>query len=424
MLKATRLLLSSLVLVAASFTLDPAPADAKQFTNDDKVNQEMARRLKIPVYFTLPDSARIALPADINTADRLIDFQHPDAVKAEAKVGLRLIVANRAGVAKRLAQSGLVQTGDILLSFRSEWGGAGPYPNVQMGISHAGVAYVKNGVVHNIDNPLDEWFIGRGSTTELNSTHYREIKFIHIIRPRNLTDTQRANLVAWASRLNAGAKRIYPKLISFNNDYNEPKYKHGRPLDFVKHVGQLALGQTPSDSIGMFCSEFAWSLLALRDCDPEKTGDAFKSGGVPSCIRPAMQPMRATGNYATRKSRSGYTGLADGPLLVIGALKLPAAEQDQMLHSVFVVNPKGMAKLSSGHKDIATKMESKFATLETYYRGALGGGWSGLKARVVGTTISSLIPENYSPTSFLINTLLPPDSSYRTMDYVATIVFE
>jgi hypothetical protein len=34
------------------------------------------------------------------------------------------------------------------------------------------------------------------------------------------------------------------------------------------------------------------------------------------------------------------------------------------------------------------------------------------------------VPENYSPTSYLLNTLLPPDNVNRTMDYVATIVIE
>ena len=424
MLKAKRSLLASLAFVAAGLALGPVAADAKQFTFDEKTNKQMARLLSVPVFFTVPDSARAALPKEIETPDRLIDFRHPDALKSDAKVGLRLIVAKRAGLAKRLAQSGLVQTGDLLLTFRSEWGGAGPYPNVQMGISHVGIAYVKNGTVHNIDNPMDDEFIGSGRATELTSTFYRSIRFIHIVRPRNLTDAQRANIVAWASRLNAGARRIYPKQISFNGDYNEPKYKPGRPLSFVKHMGHVALGQTAPDKVGMFCSEFAWSLLALRDCDPDKTGDAFKRGGVPSCVRPAMQPMRAIGNYATRRSRSSYTGLGDGPLLVIAALKLPAEEQDKMLKSVFLVNPKGMARLSSGHKGIATKMQPSFAKLETYYRGALGGGWSGLKARVLGATINRLIPSNYSPTSFLINTLLPPDSPNRTMDYVATIVIE
>jgi hypothetical protein len=421
MLKATRFLLASLVFVAASLTLGPVPADAKQFTFDDKTNKQMARLLNVPVFFTVPDSARAALPSEIDTPDRLIDFRHPDALKSNAKVGLRLIVARRAGLAKRLAQSGLVQTGDLLLSFRAEWGGVGAYPNVQMGISHTGLAYVKDGTVHNLDNPLDEETLGRG---DLTSKHYRELKLIHIIRPRNLTDVQRANLVAWATRFNARARRVYPTQISFNNDYNNPKFRPGKPLDFVKKVGQIGLGYNPPGELDMFCSEFAWSLLALRDCDPEKTGNAFKGGGMPSCVRPAMRPMRATGSYVNRKSRNAYTGLADGPLLVVEALQLPGPERDALLHSIFVADPKGLAKLSSGHRKVAQEMQPKFAKLETYYRSAASGAWLGLKARVIGAAISKAIPQNYSPTSFLINTLLPPDSPNRTMDYVATIVIE
>jgi hypothetical protein len=423
MLKATGFLLPSLALVAAGLALAPPAAEAKQFAFDEKTNQQMARQLKIPVWFAVPDDARAALPDDIETTDRLVDFQHPDAIKAEAKVGLRLIVAGRGGLAKRLAQSGLVQTGDILLTFRSEWGGVGPYPNVQMGISHTGVAYVKGGVVHNIDNPLDDEFIGSGRVTQLNSKHYRSIGFVHIIRPRNLTDAQRANLAGWASRLNAGARRFYPSKIEFNGDYGNPKYRRGRSLGFVKHLGQVALGQNPPGTVDMFCSEFAWSLLALRDCDPDKSADAFKRGGVPSCISPALRPMRATGRYVGGKSRRAYTGLADGPLVVIAALKLPPEERDRMVKAVFTENPKLYARMSQGHREIAKSNAANFAKLESYYRDALRGGWRGLRARVRGTAISLKIKDNYSPTSFLVNTLLPPDSRYRTMDYVATIVF-
>ena len=46
-----------------------------------------------------------------------------------------------------------------------------------------------------------------------------------------------------------------------------------------------------------------WSLLALRNCDPRKDGDAFARSGIPSCVKPAMQPMRATGDYITRRGR-------------------------------------------------------------------------------------------------------------------------
>jgi hypothetical protein len=424
MLTASRSFALFPILVAASLAVAPTSASAKQFAFDEKVNQQMARQLNVPVYFTVPASAMAPLAGDISTSDRLIEFRHPETANSDSKVGLRLIVAKRSGLAKRLAQSGLVQTGDILLTFRSEWAGAGAYPNVQMGISHAGVAYVKNGVAHNIDNPMDEEYIGSGKVTELNSKHYRSIKLVHIIRPRNLTEAQRANIADWASRLNAAAKRVYPSQVSFNSNYQNPKFKPRRPLSFVKHLGQVALGHNPPGKLDLFCSEFAWSLLALRDCDPDKTGDAFKGGGVPSCVRPPMQPMRATGSYVTRKGRSAYTGLADGPYLVIDALHLPRAEQEKMLQSIFVENPKGLAKMSSGHRTVAKEMQPKFARLAAYYQSAASGSWLGLKAKVMGAAIGQTIPENYSPTSFLINTLLPPDSPNRTMDYVATIVFE
>lgn len=425
MLKTTRLLLLSSTLAAATcLALGPGSVHAKEFTYDEEVNKGMARRLGMPVYFAVPASARVVLPKDIDTSDRLIDFRHPDALDSDAQIGLRLVVSRRAGIARRLAKSGLVQTGDLLLTFHPEWGGAGAYPNVQMGISHVGIAYIKNGTVHNLDNPMDEEFIGNGRRTQLTSSHYRSTRFIHIVRPRNLTGAQQANLIAWATRLNASASRVYPSQISFNNDYNNPKFEPGEPLDFVRHLGQVALGYNPPGNVDMFCSEFAWSLLALRDCDPDKTADAFKGSDVPSCISPAMQPMRATGTYVMSRSRSAYTGLADGPLLVIDALNLPPAERDTMLQSIFVADPKGMAQLSSGHQDVAETMQPKFARLETYYRSAVGGFWSGLKARLVGYVISWAIPVNYSPTSYLINTLLQRDNRNRTMDYVATIVIE
>ena len=294
-MKAVRLL-SAFLLAAA---MSAGPARAKDFAFDEKTSQEMARRLKIPVYFALPNSARAALPKSIETPDRLIDFKHPDAKGRD--VGLRLVVAKRAGLAQRLGKSGLVETGDLLLTFRAEWGGAGGYPNVQMGISHTGVAYIKNGVLHNIDNPLNAEYLGaRG---ELNSEHYRTLSFIHVIRPRNLTDAQRANLLEWTSRLAASSGRVYPKQISFNQDYNAPKFKRGKSLEFVKHLGQIALGQNPPGTVDMFCSEFAWSLLSLRDCDPAKAADAFKGSRIPSCVREPMKPMSATGDYITRRGR-------------------------------------------------------------------------------------------------------------------------
>jgi hypothetical protein len=92
---------------------------------------------------------------------------------------------------------------------------------------------------------------------------------------------------------------------------------------------------------------------------------------------------------------------------------------------VFVENQSGMDKMSAGHKKVAEDMQPKFEKLKDYYLGLSGGGVvQRLRARLISSGFNGAIPENYSPTSYLINTLLPPDNVNRTMDYVATIVIE
>jgi len=325
-------------------------------------------------------------------------------------------------LAARLGKSGLVQTGDILLTFRTEWGGAGAYPNIQMGISHTGFGYVdKGGTLRNLDNPLDGEYVGRG---DLTSEHYRTLNFLHIIRPRDLTDTQKANLLAWATRLNASAGKVYPSQVSFNQDYNAPKYKPGSNLDFVKQFGQIALGQGHSGKpLDMYCSEFVFALLSLRDCDPAKDGEAFKGSRVPACIKMPMQPMKATGNVLPTHGRSTYSGLADGPMLVIDQMDLSDEARKPLLESIFVENPAGMSKMSVGHRKVAEEMQPRFERLKSYYVGMTGRMWQNWRARLIGTGFNwAGIAENYSPTSYLINTLLPENNNRRTMDYVATVV--
>ncbi len=258
--------------VVAGVVLGATPLVAAEFTFNEKTNADIARKLDMPVYFAVPATARLTLPKSINTTDRLIEFKHPEAKGASGDVGLRMIVAKRSGFGQRMAKSGLIQTGDIILTFRPEWGGGGAYPNVQMGVSHTGVAYVKDGAVHQLDIPLNAEYLGGNFAGNFDSEHYRTLKFMHIIRPRGLTEAQKATIVAWATRLNGGARKSYPSQISFNDDYNAPKYESGKPLGFVKHLAQIGLGQNPPGQTSMFCSEFVWSVLALRNCDPAKTG--------------------------------------------------------------------------------------------------------------------------------------------------------
>ena len=66
-------------------------ASAAEFTYNEKTNADLAKKLKIPVYFAVPASARAPLSKDIKTTDKLYDFKHPDALKAKGDVGLRLV---------------------------------------------------------------------------------------------------------------------------------------------------------------------------------------------------------------------------------------------------------------------------------------------------------------------------------------------
>jgi hypothetical protein len=72
-----------------------------------------------------------------------------------------------------------------------------------MGVSHTGLAYVKGGVVYNIDNPMDQEYLGPGYRAQLNSSHYNTLSVLHVIRPRYLTDAQKKNIETWATRLNS-----------------------------------------------------------------------------------------------------------------------------------------------------------------------------------------------------------------------------
>ncbi len=98
--------LRTLLLAAAGMIAGLAPLGAAEFTYNDKVNQDIAKKLDIPVYFALPGSARVGLPKTINTTDRLIEFKHP-AAKDTVGVHNSLKLLFKLGLASALALSAL-----------------------------------------------------------------------------------------------------------------------------------------------------------------------------------------------------------------------------------------------------------------------------------------------------------------------------
>lgn len=380
---------------------------ATPFVFDPAVNEKLNKQLDIPVFFALPDSVYGKYSGA--QLGGLWEYRHPASRMGTSPVGLRVYQTRRANVAQRLAAGRLLQTGDILLTFRPEWGGNGPYPNIQMGVSHAGMAIVENGMVSNIDMPLSDAYLGN-----LDSEHYREASALHVIRPRGLTAAQRANLLAWGKRLTRIAPQVYPAQLSFNQDYFSPKYTED--LRFVKTLARIALQQDKSAKIDVYCSEFVWALLALRDCDPARP-EAFNGQGTPACVNPVFSPLPMLGEYfRDHGAPSSRLGLSDGPLAVIDSMGLPEPEKKRAIAQVFASN----TKMSPGHAAVAESMAPFFGQLKGYYEGIQDATPEALQ---IMNSFNANVKPNYSPTGFLVNTLLPHDSRERKMDVVATIVF-
>lgn len=421
-----RSLLATTIVAAATVVAVTFSASAQDFTASASANDRAASKVKIPVYLAVPKRAYAPLNGPFSTSDTLVDFVHPDAARTGSDVGLRLIFTRRANMSRRLGSSGIFKTGDILLSFRPGWGGAGAYPNIQMGISHAGLAYVDGGKLYNLDTPLNEEYLGRRMRADLTSSHYNELNFIHVVRPRGLTDNDRENILAWSKMFVQKAHRIYPEYIKFNDDYNAPKFRRNAPLSFVRRLANIGLGHDQSTPpLDLYCSEFVWSVLSLRDCDPSVRSEQFKSSGIPSCVKPPMTPLDAAGRGILWTSKRANIGLVDGPVTVIETLNMAKEERRELLESVFTVDEGKVADMSEGHKKIAKSLQPKFAKLRDYYLGAsVGGILNKIKALYIKSAFNRSVPENYSPASFLVNSFLPENNIHRKMDYVATIVIE
>ena len=397
-------------LFLTAMALSVVSAAAKgPFVFDPSVNEQIGAKLKIPVFYAMPESAYSRTADGITAAAGLWEFRHPGSAGAASPVGLRVYRTQHQDAAKRLAAAGFIQTGDVVLTFRPEWGFMGPYPNIQMGISHAALAVVENGIVSNIDNPLTDEYLG-----SLDATHYKESDALHIIRPRNLSGEQKKNLIGWVGKLSKLAPKIYPAQISFNQDYTSPKYSGD--MNFVKTLGRIALQLDKTDKVNLFCSEFVWALLSLRDCDPGRP-EVFAKEGSPACVKPVFAPLPMVGDYfVNQRASSARLGLSDGPLAVIASMGLPEEEKGRLIHKVFETK----RQMSPGHLAVAESLAPYYLPLEGYYAGIQAGTPEAV--RIMNNFNNSVKP-NYSPTSYLVNTLLPEDSGERKMDMVGTVMF-
>lgn len=454
---------TSLAISAINNDYEKATTEPGLSFNDyERLNNKFRTWLNIPYYFSLPYSSFLNLPEEI-TSNRTSDDSSPLVLfhyretntnnkSDQQTLGLRLIAVNdtdsRIKNSERLAQSGLIQTGDIILSARPEWFGTLVYSHVQLGVSHAGIALVKNGKVYSIDMPLNDEMMGNGGT--LTSDHYKDTKMLHILRYKNLTDEQRNNIAQWLEiflekrasiykiKSQPDAVETYKNKITFNMNYGAPNFdRTTQDLSFVGDLGRLALGMDIK-GLTMFCSEFVWSILSMRDCNPIAQKNDFKTISTPSCISKAFQPMPVFGNlYESNISEEQQIGMTDGPSIladIMGTEEMSQKARKNLMNESVFRSAKGKREgLSQGHKMIEAMllkaMPNLYEMIKTYFNLTRESDPVSVAARNqirMGFNLSQKL--NYSPTSFMMHAMVPntfkgQPVTAKKIDYVGTIVF-
>ena len=171
----------------------------------------------------------------------------------------------------------------------------------------------------------------------------------------------------------------------------------------------------------------AWTLLALRNCNPDDPKLFDPSGHVTNAA-PLFTPVPAMGKFMETRSAKGGLGLTEGPLAIIQQLGLPKDQTNALLQSVFEER-RPITRMSEGHRQVAQQMAPLFAGIKGYYMGIQGPAPNPVPATFKGALaarekFNQLFLPNYSSTCFAINTLLPPDNENRVLDFVGTILFQ
>jgi hypothetical protein len=317
---------------------------------------------------------------------------------------LRASVKGTKQAAVDLARSKLVQTGDILLSFRPLWDKTLAYAHMQLGVSHSAIAFIvsrgNEQFVMTVESPISY-------SSPLNYPgHYGDLDAIHIVRP-TLDEAQKRRLEKWARLIMSHRKRFV-----FFTDYSLPMYKRGKPAietpkDEIRYLAEVALSQTDI-KFESYCSEFVWSLLGLRNCDPT----AFEE----ACI----SPIFGTGDGMMTgiiPKISSDAGLVQGPeAALVGGKFADAKRREILTEFVFVdvlTDESELAgHMSAGHIKVAKENRDNMKIINGYY----GAGEPEALAREIDKGVIG----NVSPTSFLIRSNAGMDG----LRYVGTVIFD
>jgi hypothetical protein len=411
--------------VMAGCVAEDADVDQLDTDGDGKgdaaVSTDPNRLLDVPFYFSVPKSAvtttldRQGYPyptlwnGSLQASDlglRIIAIQQGNGVQAKQQA--------RRDMASKLARAGVLKDGDIVLTFRPELAGTMAYPHIQMGTTHAGLVYTEGGVAFNIDSPLDSQYVGQFDTSHYagDGANDAGADALHIVRPHGMTDTRRGQLREWIGSL----KRALPRIngtrqqIKFQSDYLVPSYVSARKTtrQTVTTLGKIILEADTTTKQPMYCSEFAWHMLALSACTAADIRSAGPDGA--SCVDDVFAPMPLVAANANE------VGLAEGPLLAL--MKMPAPIRATNVAKVFDTG--NAARLSSGHRMVSEQVAPLMAPLRQIYEARVAGATVDMTA-AGAMQLSSQVPNNYSPTAFLVQSLA--EGNARTMDYVVTLTF-
>jgi hypothetical protein len=388
---------------------------------DAAVSSDPNRLLDIPFYFSMPKSV-------VTTTLNRSGYPYPTVWNSSLQstdIGLRVIAIQqgatleskrqaRRDMATKLARAGVLQDGDLVLTFRPELQGTMAYPHIQMGTTHAGLIYTDGGVAYNIDSPLDSEYVGQFDTSHYagNGGTDAGTDALHIVRPHGMTDTRRAQLRTWVGTLKRNLSRINGarQQIKFQSDYLTPDYvSAGKTTrQTITTLGKIILEADTTTKQPMFCSEFAWHMLALSNCTADQIKNAPDEGAA--CVDEIFAPMPLVASSAQE------VGLADGPLITLMALPEPIRALN--LPKIFATGD--AARLSSGHRMVSEQVAPLMGPLSQFY-GARVMGAPVEATAPVAMQLSAQMPLNYSPTAFLVQAMAA--EPVRSVDYIATLAF-
>lgn len=417
------------------------------WSQSESLNPSVAYYTTFPVHSMLPlDDVAFVPKSNDTDSVVLTDYIAIGAQSSQGSaLGLRMALApqeSRLKVSQSLAESGLIKTGDIIVSTRPFFANSLQYLALQLLNTHNSVAVVvtENGrkLFYNIDMPMDEDMLGGAALgfgrSVIDSPHFTKDNknmIVHILRPR-LDATQKANLQKWLERslAKARAKTVYPDYFSFNKDYNNPTYKNNGDISFVADVARMLIDQKMQSHkhIKMYCSEFSWVMLSLINCNPDTNAEDFKKSKTPACVKEFFKPMQMFGSAFSggRASEQDLYGMSDGIPMLIGETGANAQVSSDLIDFALPGVDREADGLSSGHKAVAAQMAPLIKKANGYFKLILTQNHSQIND--VRTKLNPAAPRNYSPTAFSVLAAMPDTLNgekiaQKKFDYVTTIKY-